>query len=320
MFATVFRKVVIVGLIVLVIMMGACSSPEAEVVSTAVPPTVTPPPTATPVPMVPAGDFEHTVMVGDLERSYLLHIPPNLEVSTSVPAVFMFHGSERSAIEFLPFGFKELADEKGFIIVRPNGTTHHSEYPYALSWNAGTCCHDPVIDNIDEAAFIRAILSDLESIVTVNPKRIYAHGFSNGGMLVYRLACEMSETFAAIAPYAGTLVYTPCQPQQPVSILNIHGGADWWIPFESVTNRSSPDVPEPAIAGIKTWAQFNGCTEASQIETGDDNIIHAAYADCGADSVIEYIVIQNQSHDYPSVTVLPMAEVIWNFFEAHPKP
>jgi poly(3-hydroxybutyrate) depolymerase len=102
--------------------------------------------------------------------------------------------------------------------------------------------------------------------------------------------------------------------------LNIHGGADWWIPFESVTNRSSPDVPEPAIAGIKTWAQFNGCTEASQIETGDDNIIHAAYADCGADSVIEYIVIQNQSHDYPSVTVLPMAEVIWNFFEAHPKP
>ena len=304
-------------LILATIVIGACapkSTPTPEPTPTIIPPTLTP------IPLVPAGDSKHTVMVGDLERSYLLHIPPNLEVSTSAPAVFMFHGAQSYVTDFLPFGFKELSDEKGFIIVRPNGTTHHSDFPYALSWNAGTCCNDPVEDNIDESAFIREILSDLESIVSVDPKRIYAHGYSNGGMLAYRLACEMSETFAAIAPYAGALIYSPCQPQQPVSILHIHGLVDRVVPFEGGSRLAGMLEGFPlGMDGIETWAQFNGCTETSQIETGNDDISHTAYTACDAASSIELILIQDQGHDYPGLAVISMSEIIWNFFEAHPK-
>ena len=307
-------------LILATIVIGACtpkSTPTPEPT-----PTITPP-TATPIPLVPAGDSEHIVMVGDLERSYLLHVFPNLEASTPVAVVFMFHGSTSAALQFLPFGFKELADEKGFIIVRPNGTSSSLSYPLERSWNAGTCCDDPVKNNIDEAAFIHEILSDLESIVTIDPKRIYAHGYSNGGMVVYRLACEMSETFAAISPYAGALIYRPCQPQQPVSILAIHGEKDATVPFDGGFGVGIRDMAEgfpSTMEVIETWAQFNGCTESSQIETGDDNITHAIYANCEAGSVVEFITIQDQAHEYPSITVIPMSEVIWDFFEAHPKP
>jgi len=310
------------AILLIVVLTGCTATPQESPPNTETPIPSEVPPTETPIPMVPPGDSERTVMVGDLERSYLLHIPPNLEVSTSVAVVFLFHGSERSAIQFQPFGFRELADEKEFVIITPNGTTQNSEAPNELSWNAGTCCNDPVINNIDEAAFIHEILADLESVITVDPKRIYAHGYSNGGMVVYRLACEMSETFAAISPYAGALIYNPCQPQQPISILEIHGEKDTTVPFEGGFGVGVRDMAEgfpSTMEVVETWAQFNGCTESSQIETGDDNITHAIYADCEAGSVVEFITIKDQGHEYPRNAVLPMSEIIWNFFDAHPK-
>lgn len=276
-------------------------------------PTATTAPTAVPMataaPTIEPTDVERQVMVNDVERSYLLHIPPGLDGSSPVPVVFAFHGSEAepATMQYLT-GFDDIADKAGFLVVYPEGL--------GLTWNAGTCCGYARDENVDEPAFIRQILSDLETIVNVDAKRIYATGVSNGAGLVYRLACEMPDTFAAIAPVAGTLLYSPCQPQQPVSLIHIHGLADTAAPYTGGGEFDAPPVEEV----IETWAQLDGCTDAPQVEKLQNIITHTSYTSCQAGTAVELYAIESGGHAWPSKYVWPGSDVIRDFFAAHPKP
>jgi len=289
-------------------------APTATKTPTATPvPTISP--TATPIPTIPPADSERTLKVGNLERSYLLHIPPNLDISQLVPVVFVFHGWRDNALSFQPVGFKEMADVNGFLIVTPNGSGPGSD----TSWNAGGCCGSAATDTVDETAFVRQMLSDLGTIVKVDPRRIYAAGFSNGAMLVYRLACEMSDVFAAVAPVSGPLFYSPCQPQQPVSVVHVHGLADTVVPFTGGGDLIPGGFP--AIdQGIATWVRLDGCNDSAQVVKLDSSITHTAYHSCRADSAVELYTIEGVGHGWPSSVEFPMPEVIWGFFLAHPKP
>ena len=171
----------------------------------------------------------------------------------------------------------------------------------------------------DEAAFVRQMLSDLETLASLDPRRIYAVGFSNGAMLVYRLACEMSDTFAAVAPLAGTLFYTPCQPQQPVSLVHVHGLEDTVVPYAGGGDLISGGVPS-VEQGIATWVQLDGCSRAAQVEQQEGGITHTAYTSCQSGSAVELYTVQVLGHGWPSMAEFPASEVIWDFFVAHPKP
>jgi polyhydroxybutyrate depolymerase len=177
-----------------------------------------------------------------------------------VPVVFVFHGWRNTASSFQPVGLKEMADANGFLLVTPDGSGPGDD----TSWNAGGCCGSAAADEVDEAAFVRQMLSDLGTLANLDPRRIYAAGFSNGAMLVYRLACEMSDTFAAVAPLAGTLFYTPCQPQQPVSVVHVHGLADTIVPYAGggdLISGGFPSVEQSiatcswmAAAALRRWS------------------------------------------------------------------
>jgi polyhydroxybutyrate depolymerase len=127
-------------------------------------------------------------------------------------------------------GFNEVADQNGFIVVYPNGTSLLSE-DILLTWNGGTCCGYAQEKNVDDVGFVRAIVPDLQSLVIIDAKRIYATGMSNGGILSHRLACEAADLFAAIAPVSGTLNFSPCNPSRPISVIEFHGTGDQHIPY-----------------------------------------------------------------------------------------
>jgi polyhydroxybutyrate depolymerase len=300
--------------VALLIILAACSQTDASP-ATAVTPTETSAPTSPPAQTLQPGDSERTLKVGDLDRSYLLHIPPGLDSSELLAVVFAFHGYSGDASNIQAFGFNETADKSGFLVVAPNGTGPSN----AFSWNAGDCCGSAVADNVDESAFVRQILNDLGSIVKVDPKRVYATGFSNGAFLAYRLACEMADTFAAIAPVSGYLIYGPCQPQQPVSVIHIHGLADTVVPFagdDNGTSGTSPSVDQ----SIATWVQLDGCNDTAQVEQQKNIITHTVYGGCKSNSAVELYTIEKQGHVWPSIYVLPASDIIWDFFSAHPKP
>jgi polyhydroxybutyrate depolymerase len=299
--------------IALLISATACTQAGASSAAT-IAPTASTAPTSPPADPIQPGDSERTVKVGDQDRSYLLHIPPGLDKSWLVPVIFAFHGYSGDATNVQAFGFNETADNKGFLVVAPNGTGPSN----ALSWNAGNCCGTAAAANVDESAFVRQILTDLETLVKVDPKRIYATGFSNGGFLSYRLACEMSDTFAAVAPVGGTLLYDPCQPQQPVSVIHMHGLADSVVPFAGDGNvpGGSPSVDQ----SIATWVKLDGCSDSAQVEKQKNIITHTTYSACQANSAVELYTIESQGHTWPSIYVLPASDIIWDFFAAHPKP
>jgi polyhydroxybutyrate depolymerase len=278
-------------------------------------PTATTAPSASPAPVLPPADTTRTLKAGNLQRSYLLHTPPDLDTSRPVPVVFVFHGWRNTASSFQPVGLKELADANGFLLVTPNGSGPGDD----ISWNAGGCCGSAAEDTVDEAAFVRQMLSDLGTLATLDPRRIYAAGFSNGAMLVYRLACEMADTFAAVAPVAGTLFYSPCQPEEPVSVVHVHGLGDTIVPYAGGGDLISGGFP-PVEQSIATWAQLDGCSSAAQVEQQAGDITHTAYPSCQAGSAVELYTVQVLGHGWPSAAEFPAAEVIWDFFAAHPKP
>jgi polyhydroxybutyrate depolymerase len=272
-------------------------------------------PTATAT--VPPGDSEHTVDADSMQRTYLLHVPPGFSAAEPAPLVFVFHGlSEDGPYISAVTGMSEIADANRFLVVYPNGTAP----PGPLSWNAGGCCGYAMENQVDETAFIRAILADLEAFVTLDPKRIYATGFSNGALLSYRLGCEMSETFAAIAPVAGILSVNPCQPREPVSVIHIHGSSDVSVPFGGGGTNPSTGLPFPSVdQGIAAWERLDGCADTPRKEQAGI-VAHTAFSECRNGTAVELYVLIGMGHVWPPPSVLPVSQIIWDFFAAHPKP
>jgi len=273
-------------------------------------PTKTPAPTETPVPTLQPEDSEHKVIVGEIERSYLLYIPAGLANNTPVPVVFIFHGSggdPRSMRAGL--GFNDIADNGGFIVVYPKGING--------SWNPAAPSHE-LATNVDDIGYVQQILFDLESMAQIDPKRIYSAGFSLGAMFSFRLACEMSDTFAAIGPVSGAHVYSPCDPEQPVSIIQVHGLQDTNVPYEG-----DPTIQDflSIEDGIELWTQINGCVGSPTVENLlDESVTHTAYTDCGSSSAVDLYLIEKGTHAWPSKYIWDASQTIWDFFATHPKP
>jgi polyhydroxybutyrate depolymerase len=271
-------------------------------------PTALPSSPAEEAPTLQPGDSPRTLIVNDLERTYLIHIPPGLDGIKPVPVVFAFHGNSNTPSEMQRVTeFNSIADAGHFIVIYPEGTG---------GWNVGKgCCDYAGQNNIDDIAFVRQILSDLTTIASVDTKRVYATGVSGGAAFVFRLACEMSDVFAAVAPAAGFHLFSPCQPQQPVSLIEVHGLADTLVPYSGGGEFDAPSVEQT----ITEWARLDGCAKPAQIEK-QNTITHTIYASCDADAAVELYALEAGGHIWPSKYIWPASQVIWDFFAAHPKP
>lgn len=198
--------------------------------------------------------------LGGHERDYLIHIPSSAPVQNRA-LVLGFHGSASSAAHFVEFsGLTEVGDDEGFISVIPQGLG-----PDRLrrSWNAGGCCRWAFKENIDDIAFVSTIISSVIDEFGVDPNRIFATGMSNGGMMAYRLALELSDRITAVASVAGPMSLIQATPSRPLSVCHFHGTLDEYTPFlGGVGKRSTSKTNFPsAAASVEAWRRFNGCDE-----------------------------------------------------------
>jgi len=198
-----------------------------------------------------------------------------------------------------------------------------------LTWNSGNCCGYALDEQVDDVALIRALVRQLSTAYAIDADRVYATGISNGGMMTYRLACEASDLFAAVAPVAGALSVA-CEPSEPVSILAIHGTDDQHVLFEGgvpVTSFDTHDRVDPSVQDtLALWAWRDGCSlEPTRDQAG--TVIHDVYPDCDSGLSVELLAIEGGGHVWPggespsrTEDELDASEAIWAFFEAHPKP
>lgn len=237
---------------------------------------------------LPTGEMGRTLTHGGRERSYILYVPASVNWSEPVALVFVFHGGTGNAESAIRMsGFNKVADQNGFLVAYPNGTSRLSD-DKLLTWNGGDCCGYAQQKNVDDVDFVRAIVTDLQSLANIDSKRIYAAGMSNGGILSHRLACEIADVFAAVAPVAGTLNLASCTPSQPISVIEFHGTGDQHIPYEgglgpeSLVNVDFASVQD----SIGFWTSFNQCTSQPQTNSFDD-IQHEAWTGCTASTSVE---------------------------------
>ena len=254
------------------------------------------------------GNAERTVTVDGVERSYIVHIPAN--AARPAPLVLLFHGGggRPDGIE-RKTGMDELADQNGFIVVYPTGMARGAGR--GGTWNVGGT---ESRSSSDDVAFVRALLHDLDQTAPIDHARIYATGISMGGVFSYKLACEMSDTFAAIAPVAATMIEPSCQPTSPVAVLHIHGTNDNRIPINgghgemTAADRTWPSPQD----GVTSWSRLDSCGGPTT-RSDEASMSCTTYGACRAG--VEYCVVSGGGHQWPEGA----SQRIWTFFAAHPK-
>ena len=189
-------------------------------------------------------------------------MPPKYDPKQPTPVVLALHGASMTAKLMEVFtDLNKTADANDFIVVYPNGTGG-----FIQTWNAGLFPGALTPTRVDDIQYLHKVLDDVIGVVNVDKKRIYATGLSNGAMMCYRVAAEMSDRIAAIAPVAGTLALEKYEPKRPVPVLHFHGTKDTLVPFNGPEKRKDgpaflkfPLSPSPTRCGLALKA--NGCSE-----------------------------------------------------------
>jgi polyhydroxybutyrate depolymerase len=280
------------------------------------------------------GAHTQTVEVGSLTRSYVVHIPPCYDGSKPLPVVLIFHGGGSNAEQMVRFcGLNEKADKAGFIAVYPSGT---GLFPKMLTWNGGNCCGYAMRNNIDDVAFVRTLLDDLTNVAKIDPKRIYATGMSNGGIISYYLASNLSDRIAAIAPVGGPMGTADCNPKRPVPVMHFHGTNDEFAAFNGGPGPKSVGQTNfySVEHSIQAWVKANGCPSEPKIEKMPDKaddgmtVTKKTYGPGNGGSEVILFVIEGGGHTWPgrephkqrlgeSTRDISANDLMWEFFQKH---
>lgn len=272
-------------------------------------------------------DSAFYLMHQDRRRRYLVHLPVGYDGKSPLPVVLAFHGGlGRAEVQRKQSRMNETADRYGFAVVYPDGTGRTS----MLTWNAGTCCGLAARLKVDDVGFTARMLDELPLRFPVDERRVFATGMSNGGMLCYRLGCELSDRIAAIAPVAGDMGVDGPEPKRPVALIHFHGLLDENARFDGGIGANQVErVPHrPIREGIAFWIRVNRCDPRPQIEEGPEQIVER-YASVDGDdgALIELRMLPRGGHTWPGgvdvtrsfgtgplVETVDASSIIWDFF------
>ncbi len=288
---------------------------------------------AAPAAALEAGD--HEIALG--ERRYFVHVPAQLEARPAV--ILNFHGGGGHAAAHRKYvRMDALADREGLVVVYPDGSGGTGRR--LLTWNAGTCCGPSAKTDVDDVGFVRTLLDDLAQRVDYDRSRVYATGLSNGAMMSYRLAVELSDRIAAIAPVAGAMVLEGAAPPRPVPVMHIHSVDD---PRALYAGGLGPPFPltrarvlhPGAEERLARWARWNGCAgeprEAELRKWQAHTATRFEYRGCRAETVLWKLT--GAGHVWPGgvrdylprilgegTAVIDANEEMWRFFRRHRLP
>ncbi len=273
---------------------------------------------------IPVGQSSQTIQVGGVARTFNLYRPQGLP--EPAPLVVMLHGGFGNGAQAeRAYHWDNEADAGHFLVAYPDGLNR--------AWNAGTCCGEPQRTNADDVGFITAMVGSIEQQVPIDRARVYATGMSNGAMMALRLGCQ-TDTFAAIAPVAGTLL-TECSQARPSSVLQIHGTADERVPYgggpgKAFAINGNPRVDGPSVESVNaTWRAIDACAPPVSSTSGN---VTTQTAGCPGGRTVELIAVAGAGQQWPGGEPSPLAELagipapstaldatdtIWRFFGGH---
>jgi polyhydroxybutyrate depolymerase len=275
--------------------------------------------------------FNETLTIDGRTRTYTLNLPPNYYESSDFSLVIAMHGGGGNARQFESTSrLTEKANAAKFIVVYPEGV-QSSGILKARTWNAGGCCDYARDNNVNDVKFINELITKLTHSYKIDPKKVYATGHSNGGMLAYRLACELPDKIAAIAPNGCTMVAaSPCTPSRPVPVLHMHSSLDSKVPYTGGTGVS--DAYYPSLDSVmNVWALNNLCNSASKIVNENSSFKLTQWNDCSSNVKIHYYLTYDGGHGWPGglpggpfsdtpSSAINANDLLWEFFQHYQLP
>jgi polyhydroxybutyrate depolymerase len=256
------------------------------------------------------GESNETATIGGATRDYILHVPDSYTGDTPMPLVIDWHPLFGSATgQRGGSGYRELADSEGFIVAWPDGIDD--------AWNVGPCC--TFARDVDDLGFARAMVDAISARGCVDPKRIYATGYSMGGGMSHYLACQAADVFAAVVPASFDLLVPEeqdCEPARPVSVLSFRATNDFIVPYDggasTPPNGAAVTIHFEGAEGTRErWAQMNDCTDEPTAMAGATDCVSSTSCSAGVEVGL---CTRSNGHTYGDATIG------WNFMKRHPMP
>ena len=266
------------------------------------------------------GDYDPTPIGGT--RPTLVYVPTGYRASHPAPVVILLHGYGVSGlIQEALFQVAKQAETAGFLYAHPDGLVDASGKHF---WNATDACCDFGPKGVDDSAYLAGLVTEIASRWSVDPKRVYFIGHSNGGYMAHRMACDHADTIAAVMSLAGAMWAdtSKCKPAAPISVLQIHGTIDDMVAYDGTATYPS------AKKTVEDWAAFDGCSltpdtslpplDLDESIPGDESTITKYAAGCKGNADVELWTIPGGMH-VPGLSKTFLPDVV-GFLLAHPKP
>ena len=284
-----------------------------------------------------AGTVKECIVVGGMNRTYLVHIPAAFDGNTKLPLVVALHPftGTGETMEWIT-GFSTLADRENFLVAYPDG--------HQRVWNADPSAPSSILGPpADDVAFISALIDHLIDAYSVDPDRVFVTGASSGGLMTHRLACELTDKLAAAASVMITLpVGWPDyeKPSKPLPFLMIQGTADPFFPWQGGTVNEGPFRHTDYLSAedsVRFWVEENGASSPpteTNLPDADPNdgttVFRDIFAPGPGGAEVDFYGIDGGGHTWPGNTDacleflvgrtsrdINATQVIWDFFKAH---
>lgn len=266
------------------------------------------------------------VLTRGKKRTYLLHVPKTYQPGRPTPLVICLHGFAEWPAHLMRLShWNQLADESGFLVVYPFGSS------LPLRWNCSGR-FSTLERTQQDVQFISDLISQLKKEYNIDESRVYANGLSNGGGMSFLLACQLSERIAAIGSVGGAYMmpWTEYKPKRPVPAMIFHGTADPIVPFHSKSSERFkipfPDIPQ----WVQTLAEHNGCQTNSVMLPASGSVSGVRYPGGTNNAEVVFYTVAGGGHTWPGGKQMPAfivgkttkdvdaTRLMWDFFKEHP--
>jgi len=245
-----------------------------------------------------------TLQINGSDRTYLLHLPTGDRSEGPLPLVLVLHGAQMtSALMAEITGLNTWADKEGFIVVYPQGLEQH--------WNTVPQPGAPV----DDFAFMKALIANIEKTYPVDRSRVFAAGLSNGAEFAQELGCSDDFRFKAIVAISATLQVEGarhCAPKHTVRMIQFHGTADPIVPYlGGVVAAPRKPVVISVADDLVLWQRLNHCAAEPKTERlpdkGEDgtHIERVSFQSCASGGELTHFRILGRGHVWPGYSGTP---------------
>jgi len=232
--------------------------------------------------------LRESVLVDGRKRTYAVAVPRTRGPLQGIVMLLHGGGREQTGARFAEaVRWEQAIGNLSVVSVYPDGRQG--------LFQAGACCGRRP-EGSHDVRFLTKVLDHVRRRWALQEAFAVAVGFSNGGFMAYRLACERAGRFAAVVAIAATRVSRTCRPRRPVSVLHVHARDDRRVPLAGPV-LGLEWVPTP-LATVTQWRRFNRCTrDRTRMER--TLVLVISTERCRSGTSVRLVLISGAGHSWP---------------------